>query len=81
VKTAISLPDDTFARAEDAAKKLGVSRSEFFARAAERWLEVLDDEITTEAINYAIEGVSGDTSFTDAAADALARHAPGDRAR
>lgn len=35
VKTAISLPDDTFQRVEAAAKRLGVSRSEFFARAAE----------------------------------------------
>lgn len=29
VKTAISLPGDTFRRIDDAAKRLGVSRSEF----------------------------------------------------
>jgi hypothetical protein len=73
MKTAISLSDDTFQRVERAAKALGVSRSEFFARAAERWLDDLDDEGATDAINRAIADVPGDTEFTDAAAAALAR--------
>ena len=34
MKTAISLPEDTFRRVERAARRLGMSRSEFFARAA-----------------------------------------------
>ncbi len=71
MKTAISLPDETFTRVEQAAKQLGVSRSEFFARAAERWLDDLDDEQTTEAINRALAGVAQDTAFVDAAADRL----------
>ena len=74
MKTAISLPDETFARVEVAAHRLGVSRSEFFARAAERWLDDLDDQQTTEAINQAVAGLSQDTAFTEAAAEALARH-------
>jgi hypothetical protein len=74
MKTAISLPDDTFRRVEEAARQLGVSRSEFFARAAERWLATLDDEGTTDAINRAISGSPPDHGFTDAAAAALARH-------
>ena len=73
MKTAISLPDATFERIERAAKKLGVSRSEFFARAAERWLDDLDDEGATDAINRVIADVPEDTAFTDAAAAALAR--------
>jgi len=72
VKTAISLPDETFERVETAAKRLGVSRSEFFARAAERWLEDLDDGQTTDAINRAITEAPI-TTFTDAAAAALAQ--------
>jgi metal-responsive CopG/Arc/MetJ family transcriptional regulator len=71
MKTAISLPDHTFHRVDDAAKRLGFSRSEFFARAAERWLDVLEDDGTTEAINRAIAGVPPDHAFTDAAAAAL----------
>jgi metal-responsive CopG/Arc/MetJ family transcriptional regulator len=72
MKTAISLPDDTFRRVVDAAGRLGMSRSEFFARAAESWLDALDDDGTTEAINRAIAGSSVDNEFTDAAAAALA---------
>jgi predicted DNA-binding protein len=51
LKTAISLPDDTFRRVDHAAKRLGVSRSEFFSRAAENRLAALEDGVTTEAIN------------------------------
>jgi metal-responsive CopG/Arc/MetJ family transcriptional regulator len=72
MKTAISLPDDTFQRVDRAAKRLGVSRSEFFAQAAERWLGSLDDDGTTEAINRAITGLTVDHAFTDAAGAALA---------
>jgi hypothetical protein len=72
VKTAISLPEDTFRRAERAARRMGMSRSEFFARAAERWLADLEDDATTEAIDRAIAGVADETAFTDAAAAALA---------
>jgi metal-responsive CopG/Arc/MetJ family transcriptional regulator len=74
VKTAISLPDETFARVERAAERLGVSRSEFFARAAERWLADLDDASITDAINAALTDQQ-DTAFTNAAAAAL----PADR--
>ena len=73
VKTAISLPDATFTSVERAARRLGVSRSEFFARAAERWLDELDDAQTTEAINQALAGASSDTAFVDTAADRLVR--------
>jgi metal-responsive CopG/Arc/MetJ family transcriptional regulator len=73
MKTAISLPDATFERVQRAARKLGVSRSEFFARAAERWLDHLDDERTTDAIDQAIEDVADEREFVDAAAAALAR--------
>lgn len=71
MKTAISLPDETFYRVDHAATRLGVSRSEFFARAAERWLAVLDDDGTTEAINRALVGGGLDHAFTDAAAAAV----------
>ena len=75
MKTAISLPDDTFERVDRTAKQLGISRSDFFARAAERWLAVLEDDQTTAAINSALAGLPHDTAFADAdaAADAVAR--------
>ena len=72
MKTAISLPDDTFRRIDEAAKRMGVSRSEVFVRAAERWLDTMDDDGTTDAINRAISGLEADHAFTDAAAATLA---------
>ena len=76
MKTAISLPDETFHRVDEAARRLRMSRSEFFARAAERWLDSLDDDGTTDAINRAIAGLAPDHEFTDAAAAALASDVP-----
>lgn len=47
MKTAISLPDSTFRRADVAARRLGVSRSELYVRALEAYLgPPSDDEIT-----------------------------------
>ncbi len=57
MKTAISVPDETFAAVDDAANKLGMSRSEFFSRAAERWIDELADEDLTERINASLERV------------------------
>lgn len=72
-KTTISLPDDVFDRLERAVANLGVSRSELLARAAQHWLDALDAEPTTAAIDRAIAGLAGDAAFTDAAAAGLAQ--------
>ena len=76
MKTAISVPDDTFHRVDVAAKRMGVSRSEFFSLAASRWLDAIEDDGTTEAINCAISGLPVDHAFTDAAATALVSGEP-----
>ena len=55
VKTAISIPDETFARAEEHAAALGMSRSEFFTRAVRRYIEQLDAQSLTGRINTAID--------------------------
>ena len=51
MKTAISLPDDLFERAEVAAKKLRVSRSRLYARALEKLLKEMDDKEITRRLN------------------------------
>lgn len=56
MKTAISVPDETFRRVDARVAELGMSRSEFFSRAAERYLEELDGETLTAQINEAIAG-------------------------
>ena len=73
MKTAISVPDATFARVDTAAAKLGMSRSEFFSRAAERWLRDLEGADVTRAIDEALVGAEIDTAFTDEAARRLWR--------
>jgi metal-responsive CopG/Arc/MetJ family transcriptional regulator len=65
---AISLSDATFRRVDRASKRLGLSRSELFARAAENWLDGLEENGVTEAINRAIAGLPDDHKFTDVAA-------------
>jgi hypothetical protein len=44
MKTAISLPDEVFRAVEAEAKRLKLSRSELFVRAAVRFLADLNDE-------------------------------------
>ncbi len=55
MKTAISVPDETFDRASRRASDLGMSRSEFFARAAQRYLDELDARSLTSQIDSALE--------------------------
>jgi hypothetical protein len=55
VKTAISIPDETFARAQQQASALGMSRSEFFTRAVRRYLGQLEAESLTARIDLALD--------------------------
>ena len=67
MKTAISVPDYTFERASKRAQDLGMSRSEFFSRAAARYLDELDSESVTGQVNLAVDGLAGkDSSAVDA---------------
>ena len=58
MKTAISIPDPVFREAEKAAKRLGISRSEFFTRAAQRLVASLRDDQVTASYNAAFEGAA-----------------------
>jgi hypothetical protein len=61
MKTAISVPDDTFASVERWAAHLGLSRSEFYATAAARWLSEIESNGLTAAVDAALER-SGDAA-------------------
>ncbi|MGH8907295.1 MAG: ribbon-helix-helix domain-containing protein [Egibacteraceae bacterium] len=73
MKTAISVPDPIFQRVEHHARRLGLSRSEFFARAAQRWADELDGPNLTAAINDAVEFAGPDetAAFVRRAAERL----------
>lgn len=51
MKTAISLPDSLFEAVEGLAKRMGISRSELFQRAVQRFLREHQDESVTEALD------------------------------
>jgi hypothetical protein len=70
MKTAISVPDDTFARAERRARVMGITRSQFYTRAAQRYLEELEAESLTRQIDEAVDMIGADESSTLATAAA-----------
>jgi metal-responsive CopG/Arc/MetJ family transcriptional regulator len=78
VKTAISVPDETFEQATRQAAELGISRSEFFARAARRYLDELGSRSLTEQVNDALLAAGSDDSAEAAAAAGRKLLAAGD---
>ncbi len=78
VKTAISVPDDTFEQATKQAAELGISRSEFFSRAARRYLDELASRSLTQQVNDALETTGQDESAAVAAQAGRERLAAGD---
>jgi metal-responsive CopG/Arc/MetJ family transcriptional regulator len=51
MKTAISIPDSLFEEAEETAKRLGMSRSELYAKAVKTFLAALRKENITQQLN------------------------------
>jgi len=78
MKTAISLPGATFDRATQRAKELGMSRSEFFATAASRYLDDLDRTSLTTRLDQALALVGPDPELAAAVHAGRARLAAGD---
>jgi metal-responsive CopG/Arc/MetJ family transcriptional regulator len=62
MKTAISIPDETFTRVEQKVSDLGMSRSEFYTKAAQCYLEHLDASSLTTRIDEAISLIGPDDS-------------------
>lgn len=78
MKTAISVPDDTFEQATRQAAELGISRSEFFARAARRYLDELASRSIAQQVNEALEAADGDESAAAAVEAGRRRLAAGE---
>lgn len=51
MKTAVSLPDDLYERAEQAAQRLGVNRSQLYARALTNYLQDIGPDPVTDRLN------------------------------
>ena len=67
VKTAISVPAEIFDRVSQRSTAMGLSRSAFFARAAQRYLDELDAESLTTQIDSALETLDAHDESRDAA--------------
>ena len=68
MKCAISVPDEVFAAVDEQAARLGISRSEFFAVAAERYIHDLTLDERVVALNEVLDaigvyGPEGDTEW------------------
>ncbi len=51
MKTEISVPDLVFEAADDMAKHLGMSRSQFYTTALSEFIDSFNDEVVTQALN------------------------------
>jgi metal-responsive CopG/Arc/MetJ family transcriptional regulator len=51
VKTAVSIPDSIFDAAEETARRLGMSRSQLYAKAVQRFVELHRYGKVTEALD------------------------------
>jgi hypothetical protein len=73
MKTAISIPDPVFQSAEAMARRLGLSRSEFYARAVAAYVSRYDETTLTEQLNavYAKESSLPDPALAAAQAHLL----------
>ena len=75
MKTAISIPDKIFKKAERLARRLGISRSHLYRLAVEDYVKKRRPESITDAMNRVVDGVeaSGDEFVSSAAQRVLAR--------
>ena len=64
MKTAISIPDRVFQSAEQLAERLGVSRSELYAKAVAALVDEHQDNLITSRLNE-IYGPGGEDSSLD----------------
>lgn len=80
MKTAISLPDELFTRAERAAASRGISRSQLYATAVARYLDELGEDRAVREIDEALASAAYrvDPAATDAGLSRLAALTEGD---
>ncbi len=65
MKTAISVPDDVFQRAEAVAKHRGLSRSELYVQALRAYLAEVERADMTEQIDAALDEIGREESQVD----------------
>jgi predicted transcriptional regulator len=65
MKTAISIPDDEFKKADELAARLGMSRSELYRSALAEFVCKYSEEAVTERLNEVYEGKGEPSSMSE----------------
>jgi hypothetical protein len=65
MKTAVSIPDPVFEKAEAAAKRLKMSRSELYAKAVDAWVDAHSPDAITESWNTALDAMTPEEREAD----------------
>ena len=73
MKTAISIPDPLFKSGEQLARRLGVSRSELYARALAALVDSHRDDVVTSRLNAVYQQAPGEAVLDPALAELQAR--------
>ena len=60
MKTAVSIPDEVYAEAEQLARRLNTSRSQLYAKALTEFINRHSDDPITAAMNRVVESVDAD---------------------
>jgi predicted transcriptional regulator len=60
MKTAISIPDPIFQKAERIARKLGISRSALYSRAVSQLIEAYDEDDITARLDAVLRNIPSD---------------------
>jgi predicted transcriptional regulator len=78
MKTAVSLPDDLYERAEQAAEQLGVNRSQLYAKALTKFLHDMGPDPVTDRLNELAAEHNRERAASEASAAARAMIDSGD---
>jgi metal-responsive CopG/Arc/MetJ family transcriptional regulator len=65
MKTAVSIPDEVFRKAEAAAKRLKLSRSELYARAIDAFVDASSADAVTDAMDAALADLAPEEIAAD----------------
>jgi hypothetical protein len=61
MKTAVSVPDDVYERAEAAARRLGLNRSQLYTEALSKFLFGLDSDPVTERLDELADDLAAES--------------------
>lgn len=79
MKTAISIPDDIYKKAERTAKQLGMSRSELYATAVREYIKTYNREHITGKLNEVYAEDDSSSELDPALTTMQAKSVKGDR--